>query len=176
MYVQCNIYVATLILIICSLAIYFTDIVTGVIEDVLRPLLLSVVSSPSSSFITVVNSVIDDVNIVLNGKHHDLKVTIADYFKAVALYYVDEALDSFPFPLSLTQGKKECASKVFFNHIYDNTESAAELIDLFQNISVAVGVIKQVGKTIITDVHMSCSLNSKPIIAIYVHMHIYIAV
>ena len=144
-------YIASLIILFVHyLAIYFTDIVRDVIEDVLRPLLLSVVSSPSSSFITAVNSVIDDVNIVLNGKHRDLKVAIANYFKAVTLYYLDDVLDNLPFGITLSRNKKECASRVLFNHIYDNTESAAELIDLFQNISVAVGVIKQVAKTIIS--------------------------
>ena len=92
-------------------------------------------------------SVIADINTVLNGKHVDLKASIAKYFRALALYYFDELLDSFPLLtafIRLTDRQKECGSQVLFNHIYSSTDSAAKLIDLLQNISVAVGVIKQV--------------------------------
>ena len=118
----------------------------NIIDDILRPLLLSVVPSPPPSFIATVNSVINDINTVLNGKHVDLKDTIANYFKAVAIYYFDDAVDSIPLlrSIRITDTQKECGTEVLFNHIYDNTESAAKLIDLIQNISVAVSIIKQV--------------------------------
>ena len=123
----------------------FIEIVTDIIDDVVKPLLLSTVNSPPSSFNATVNSVIDDINTVLDGRHVDLTVSIANYFRAVALYYIDDALDLVPFSISVSNSQKQCASTVLFNHIYDNTESAAKLIDLIQNISVAVSVIKQVG-------------------------------
>ena len=123
----------------------FTEIVKDIIDDVLKPLLLSTVGSPPpSSFVSTINSVINDINTVLDGKHVDLKVSIANYFKAVALFYVDDVIDLLPFNIRLSTRQKECASNLVFNHIYDNTESAAELIDLMQNISVAIAVIKQV--------------------------------
>ena len=123
----------------------FTEIVKDIIDDVLKPLLLSTVDSPPpSSFVSTINSVINDINTVLDGKHVDLKVSIANYFKAVALFYVDDVIDLLPFNIRLSTRQKECASNLVFNHIYDNTASAAELIDLMQNISVAVAVIKQV--------------------------------
>ena len=101
---------------------------------------------------------------MLDGKHVDLKESIANYFRAVALNYVDDALDLLPFSIRLSSSQKQCASKVLFNHIYDNTESAAKLIDLIQNISVAVSVIKQVDNSDpYTYVHNICK---------YIHMHI----
>ena len=126
---------------------YSTEIVDDVKKDVLKPLLLSSVPSPPSSFREVVESVINDINTVLNGKHVDLKASIAKYFRAVALYYFDELLDSFPLItafIRLSDSQKRCGSQVLFNHIYSRTESAAKLVDLLQNISVAVGVVKQV--------------------------------
>ena len=136
--------VCTSLLFVCC----FTEIITDIIDDVLKPLLLSTVKSPPSSFINTVNSVINDINTVLDGKRVDLKVSIANYFKAVALFYVDDVLDLLPWTIRLSSRQKECASTLVFNHIYDNTESAAKLIDLMQNISVAVAVIKQVYKAI----------------------------
>ena len=103
---------------------------------------------------------------MLDGKHVDLKESIANYFRAVALNYVDDALDLLPFPIRLSSSQKQCASKVLFNHIYDNTESAAKLIDLIQNISVAVSIIKQVD-------------NSDPYVYVYnicKYIYIYICI
>ena len=125
---------------------YFTEIITDLLNDVVRPLLLSAVPSPPSSFITVVDSVIMDIEMALNSQQVDLKVTISNYFSAVALHYFDEALKSYPLLRSvrLSDSQKKCGSRVFFNHIYSNTDSAAKLIDLLQNISMAVGMIRQV--------------------------------
>ena len=129
----------------CTCTLY-TDVISDIRDDVLEPLLLSPISSPPSSFKEVVKSVISDIEVVLNGKHVDLKVSIAKYFRALALEFFDEALDSIPLlrSVSLSTSQKQCGSQVLFNHIYTNTESASKLIDLLQNISVAVSVIKQV--------------------------------
>ena len=133
---------------------HFTDIINDVINDVIRPLLLSPVPSPPQSFINAVNSVLRDIQAVLNGRHVDLKVSIANYFSAVSLHYFDEAIDkaikSIPFLrfIRIRDSQKQCGARVLFNHIYTNTESAGQLIDLLQNISVAVGIIKQVAKII----------------------------
>jgi len=119
----------------------------GILDDVVRPLLLSPVSSPPSNFINTVDSVIDDIHRVLDGYRVDLKVTVANYFEALALNYLEDTLKSYPLLrfIRLTITQKRCASRVLFNHIYTNTKSTAELIDLFQNISTAVAIIKQVG-------------------------------
>ena len=141
----------TVYLIIICLILYctctlYTEVISGIRDDVLEPLLLSPISSPPSSFKEVVKSVIGDIEVVLNGKHVDLKASIAKYFRALALEYFDEAVDSFPILrfVSFSNSQKQCGSQVLFNHIYTNTESASKLIDLLQNISVAVSVIKQV--------------------------------
>ena len=84
--------VRTSLLFVCC----FTEIISDIIDNVLKPLLLSTVKSPPSSFINTVNSVINDINTVLDGKRVDLKVSIANYFKAVALFYVDDVLDLLP--------------------------------------------------------------------------------
>ena len=84
---------------------------------------------------------------MLNGRHVNLKASIAKYFQAVALYYFDELIDSFPLLtafIRISDSQKRCGSQVLFNHIHSTTESVANLVDLLQNISVAVGVIKQV--------------------------------
>lgn len=122
-----------------------SEIITDLLNDVVRPLLLSAVPSPPSSFITVVDSVIMDIEMALNSQQVDLKVTISNYFSAAALHYFDEALKSQPLLRSvrLSDSQKKCGSQVFFNHIYSNTDSAAKLIDLLQNISMAVGMIRQ---------------------------------
>ena len=124
----------------------YTGVVKDIKDDVLKPLLLSPISSPPSSFKEAVKSVIGDIEIVLSGKRADLKTTIANYFRALALNYFDNALSSIPLlrSIRLSASQKQCGSQVLFNHIYTNTESASKLIDLLQNISVAVSVIKQV--------------------------------
>ena len=73
-------------------------------------------------------------------------MTVANYFEALALNYLEDTLKSYPLLrfIRLTITQKRCASRVLFNHIYTNTKSTAELIDLFQNISTAVAIIKQV--------------------------------
>ena len=84
----------TWLILYCTCTLY-TEVISDIREDVLVPLLLSPISSPPSSF-KVVKSVISDIEVVLNGKHVDLKVSIAKYFRALALEYFDEALDSIP--------------------------------------------------------------------------------
>ena len=145
LYVHCifNYYLPYFVLYMYSI---YTEVISGIRDDVLEPLLLSPISSPPSSFKEVVKSVIGDIEVVLNGKHVDLKASIAKYFRALALEYFDEAVDSYPLLrfVSFSTSQKQCGSQVLFNHIYTNTESASKLIDLLQNISVAVSVIKQV--------------------------------
>ena len=138
--------------------LFSTEVVNDVINNVVRPLLYSPVPSPPpSSFREAVNTVIRDIETVLNGKHVDLKETIANYFRAVALYHLNDILDSFPLSLiRLSDSQKRCASQVLFDRVYTTTESAEKLIGLFQNISVAVSVIKQV--------------------RIYIYIHTYIPV
>ena len=140
------VYLTIICLILYCTCTLYTEVISGIRDDVLEPLLLSPISSPPSSFKEVVKSVIGDIEVVLNGKHVDLKASIAKYFRALALEYFDEAVDSFPILrfVSFSTSQKQCGSQVLFNHIYTNTESASKLIDLLQNISVAVSVIKQV--------------------------------
>lgn len=116
------------------------------LENVVRPLLLSAAPSPSSKFRAVVQSVINDIHRVLGGNRVNLKDTIAKYFKAVAVIRFDKAIEAYPIVKSLGLSNKQiqCGSEVAFDHIYTNKDSAAQLIDMFQNISVAFAVIKQV--------------------------------
>ena len=141
-----TVYLTIICLILYCTCTLYTEVISGIRDDVLEPLLLSPISSPPSSFKEVVKSVIGDIEVVLNGKHVDLKASIAKYFRALALEYFDEAVDSYPLLrfISFSTSQKQCGSQVLFNHIYTNTESASKLIDLLQNISVAVSVIKQV--------------------------------
>ena len=60
--------------------------------------------------------------------------------------YFDEAIDAIPsfFGVSLSIDQTACGVQAVFSQIYTNTDAGAELIDLIQNISQAIRIIKQV--------------------------------
>ena len=84
----------------------------------------------------------------MNGSNVNLTRTLFDYFLAVSRVYFDEALDtinSLPLiNLNLNVDQVQCGVRAVFNHIYTNTDAADEMIELIQNISQAVRIIKQV--------------------------------
>ena len=84
----------------------------------------------------------------MNGSNVNLTRTLFDYFLAVSRVYFDEALDtinSIPFVnLNLNIDQVRCGVRAVFNHIYTNADATAEMIELIQNISQAVRIIKQV--------------------------------
>ena len=127
-----------------------TAIITDITENMVRPLLLSAVSPPTDNFTASVDVAMSDIKAALNGYNVGLKNTLSNYVRAVAAHRLDEVLSSidlgfgFKVNIVLTKKQKECAIQFGFNHVYNNTDAAAELVSLLQNISTAVGVIKQV--------------------------------
>ena len=123
-------------------------------ENTVRPLLLSAVSPPTDNFTAAVDTTVSGITAALNGNSVDLKQTLYNYVRAVATQRLDEVLGSvdlgfgFKIVITLTEEQKECAVQFGFNHLYNNTDAAAELVSLLQNISTAVGVIKQVYETL----------------------------
>ena len=123
------------------------DILENTIDNIIKPLLLSPVSPPTSNFTAKVNDAVEDINTALNGSNVDLKVTFRNYFKAIVVAYFDKAVDElFPSFISglISNNLTSCASEALFNQIYSTTDSAVHLIDLLHNITRAVGVIQQV--------------------------------
>ena len=120
-------------------------------ENNIRPLLLSAVPSPTTDldFINAINVAMADISNALNGTRIDLKGTISEYFRAVATYYLDQALTSLSLfglriTIRLSSYQKTCAIQAIFNQIFTYTDGASEMVDLFQNTATAIAVIKQV--------------------------------
>ena len=136
----------------------YADVLEDTIENVIKPLLLSPVSPPTSDFTAEVNDVVEDIKTALTGSNVDLKVTFRNYFKAIAVAYFDRAVDKlFSSFISrrISNRLASCASEALFNQIYSTTDSAVHLIDLLHNITRAVGVIQQVNGSsyLYTEIH-----------------------
>ena len=101
----------------------------------MRPLLLGAVSPPSSNFTAAVNDAITDITNLLNGSDVNLTITFHGYISAVIFNYLS---------LDETYTSDSCVSQAIFNHVYTKTGSVAELIELLQNISTVIKILKQV--------------------------------
>ena len=101
----------------------------------MRPLLLSAVSPPSSNFTAAVNDAITDIANLLNGSDVNLTITFHGYINAVVFNYLS---------LDETATSDSCVSQAIFNHVYSKTGSVAELIELLQNISTVIKILKEV--------------------------------
>jgi len=127
-----------------------TVIITDITENTVRPLLLSAVSPPTDNFTASVDVAMSDIKAALNGYNVNLKQTLYNYVRAVAAHHLDKVLSSVDLGFGikaniiLAKEQKQCAIQFGFNHVYNNTDAAAELVSLLQNISTAIGVIKQV--------------------------------
>ena len=126
--------------------LYLIEIITDITEDVIRPLLLSAVSSDltTPAFIASVNTAVADITNALNGNDVDLTQTLSNYFLAVSRVYFNEAIDSVGLPITLSDNQTECGVRATFGYIYTNADAAAELVDLLQNISQAISILNQV--------------------------------
>ena len=83
----------------------------------------------------------------MNGSNVNLTRTLFDYFLAVSRVYFDQALDainSSQTTVNVDVNQTQCGVQAIFNQIYTNADAAAELIELFQNISQGIRIIKQV--------------------------------
>ena len=132
--------------------LYLTAIVADITEDVIRPLLLSAVPSDeiTPEFDASINATMLDIINALNGSNVNLTRTLFDYFLAVSRVYFDESVNSINNALpsflnfNLDIDQKACGVRAVFRHIYTNANASAELIELFQNISQAIRIIKRV--------------------------------
>ena len=129
---------------------YLTAIIADVADDFISPLLRSAVPSDeiTAEFDASVDATLQDIINTLNGSNVNLTRTLFNYFLAVSTVYFNEALDavnSIPFVnLNLDISQVQCGVRAVFNHIYTNVDAAAEMIELIQNISQAIRIIKQV--------------------------------
>jgi len=104
------------------------------------------VPSPTSDFSAAVNIAVADIVNVLNGSNVNQTMIFFKYFKAVAAYYFDEVASKIS-KINITtisDSIKNCGSQVILDHIYSETDSLDELIDLIQNISTTIRILKQV--------------------------------
>ena len=126
--------------------LYHIEIITDITEDVIRPLLLSAVSSDltTSEFVASVDTAVADITNALNGNDVDLTQTLSDYFLAVSRVYFNETVNSAGVPITLSDNQTECGVRATFGYIYTNSDAAAELVDLLQNISQAISILNQV--------------------------------
>ena len=122
--------------------IFTTAISADITEDIVRPLLLSAVSSPTPEFSASVDVTIINITNALNGDNVNLTTVLSEYFMAVSRVYFDQTINSIM--LNLSNGQINCGTRAVFNHIYTNTNTTLQLVDLFQNISTAMRIIKQV--------------------------------
>ena len=123
-------------------------ILADITDDVIRPLLRSAVPSNliTSDFNNSIDATLLDIFNTLNGSNVNLTKTLYNYFLAVSTVYFDEAIDAIPsfLSVSLSIDQTACGVQAVFNHVYTNADAGAKLIDLIQNISQAVRIIKQV--------------------------------
>ena len=110
----------------------------------MRPLLLSAVSSPSPHFTTAVNNIITDIVSALNGNTVNLTVTFYEYVKVVAFYQFNETVNFLSTETNINDSLRYCVNQAIHNHVYNEIDSAVELIELFQNISATIKILKQV--------------------------------
>lgn len=125
---------------ICTLCIVskcYIVLIPHIADDIMRPLLLSAVSSPSSNFTTAVNDAIIDIVNGLNGSNVNLTLTLYKYTEAVILSKL--SIDA-----NISDGLKDCVSQTMVNHMFSKLGSVSELVELFQNISVVIRIFKQV--------------------------------
>ena len=80
-----------------------------------------------------------DIVSALNGSTVNLTVTFDEYVKVVAFYHFNETVNP-----ETNTSDSNCVSQAILNHVYNNTDSLDELIELLQNISVTVKILKQV--------------------------------
>ena len=129
---------------------YLTAIISDVADDFIRPLLRSAVPSDeiTADFDASIDATLLDIINALNGSNVNLTRTLFNYFLAVSTVYFNDALDtvnSIPFVnLNLDISQVQCGVRAIFNHINTNANAAAEMIELIQNISQAIRIIKQV--------------------------------
>ena len=122
-----------------------TAILLDVTENIIRPLLLSVVSSPTSEFNASVNVTVMNITRVLNDDYVNLTSVLSEYFMAVSrAYFVQEINSDGDIMLNLSNSQITCGAQAVFNQIFTNTNAVLQLVDLFQNISTAMRIIKQV--------------------------------
>ena len=127
-----------------------TAIIADITDDFIRPLLRSAVpfDEITADFNVSINATLLDITNALNGSNVNLTRTLFDYFLAVSRVYFDEALDainSIPFVnLNLNVDQVQCGVRAVFNQIYTNANATAEMVELIQNISQAISIIKQV--------------------------------
>ena len=134
-------------------------------EDFIRPLFRSAVPSRliTSDFNNSVDATLLDIFNTLNGSNINLTRTLQDYFLAISNVYFDEAISLPEFSsLSLNDIQRNCGVRTVFRHIHTNTNASAELVDLFQNISQAIRIIKRV-----------CTYVSMYVCSVYVHTYIH---
>ena len=114
----------------------------------MRPLLLSAVPSPSPHFTAAVNDTLADIVSVLNGSSVNLTVAYSQYAKAVVFHYcnITPTLSS-----SMSNSSSNCVNQAILNHVH-KTDYAAELVELFENISAAIKILKQVHSFIRTHI------------------------
>jgi len=116
-------------------------------ENNIKPLLLSPVSSPNVNFNAAVRSVMMDIFNALNGSGVNLTNTFFRYFIAVSNSYFDDVVNAFTLqgiPLSIDSQHANCGVQAVLRHIYTNTDQIVDLIELFHNISRAIGIIQRV--------------------------------
>ena len=122
-------------------------------QNNIRPLLLSPVSSPNADFIAAIGVAMSDISDALNGSAAvNLTNTFFNYFSAVSNSYFDEVVDAVSvsgISLGLNSQQTDCGVQAVFNNVYTNTDQIAELIELFHNISRAVGLIQRVSVKLI---------------------------
>ena len=134
----------------------FAEILRDITENNIRPLLLSLVKPPTTGFRTAVDKATADIDRALNGNKVDLKNTVLTFFRAVAIEYYNSAVEFVkqkltlgPIKISLPtldSAQERCAIDGILKQIYTHTDGTDQLIDLFQSISTALKVIKEVHK------------------------------
>ena len=132
-------YIKTLILQLSLLAI-----IPHIAEDIIRPLLLSAVSSPSPHFTAAVNNTMIDIINALNGSTINLTVTFYEYVKVVAFYQFNDTVDHLSTETNISGSVRDCVNQVIHSHVHNEIDSAVELIKLLQNISATIKILKQV--------------------------------
>ena len=110
----------------------------------MRPLLLSAVSSPSPHFTMAVNNIMTDIVNTLNGSTVNLTVTFYEYVKVVAFYQFNETVNFLSTETNINDSLRYCINQAIHDHVYNEIDSAVELIELFQNISAIIKILKQV--------------------------------
>ena len=97
-----------------------------------------------------------------------MMLTLPRLCPTTSLLCLNETVDSFGLPITLSADQTDCGVCATYDYIYTNTNAAAELVDLLHNISQVISILNQVASWLI--MHIQPRVYSYLLICLHIHM------